>query len=197
MALGICLAVIIGYFWNRKRKHIDVNLYLFIILGALGALFPDFDNEMANLIGDPSSGWVHRSQYTHSIFGLLVWPFGIAVLVCVFHLIKKGYNKKIEYIIIIYITVLTTYLSHLITDMIEDYPTPIFYPFTKELFFGFIPKTIHQSTTPYTIVMIGSLFVSAFFIYKYYWHYKIEKKLTMKKWLFLTISLTILIYLSI
>jgi len=195
MTLGICLAVIIGYFWNRKRKNIDVDLYLFIILGAIGGLFPDVDNEIANLIGNPGGEWVHRSQYTHSLFGFLVWPIVIAIFLYFFHLFRKGYNKKIETFIIIYVTALSTYLSHLITDMIEDYPTPILYPFSKELYFGFIPETIHTSAIPYTIVMIGCLFISAFLIYKYYWHYEIEKKLTKKEWVFLTISLIVILYL--
>jgi len=170
--LGVCLAVVIGYFWNKKQEHVEMKLYWILILGAVAGHFPDFDSNISVLT--ENAGWAHRSQYTHSIFGLLVWPAIIAIAAFCVHLLLTR-SKNLENFQIIYLSTFAAYLSHLFTDTIEDYPTPILYPFTTTPYFGFIPK--NEFALPNTIIMIGSLFISAFFLYLYYWVHAVEPQL--------------------
>lgn len=172
VALGICLATIIGYFWNKKQKHAEVKLYWLLVLGAVAGHFPDFDSNIAVLTGN--SGWAHRSQYTHSIFGLLVWPALIAIIAFCIHLLLTR-SKNLENVQIIHLSTFAAYLSHLFTDIIEDYPTPILYPFTTATYFGFISK--NESALPNAIIMIASLLISTFFLYLYYWVHAVEPQL--------------------
>ena len=172
IALGICLAIIIGYFWNKKQKHVEVKLYWVLILGAIAGHFPDFDSNISILTKNAS--WAHRSMYTHSIFGLLVWPAIIAIVVFCVHLLLTR-SKNLKNFQLLYLSTFAPYLSHLLTDIVEDYPTPILYPFTTDKYFGFIPKSAFA--VPNTIIIILSLLISAFFLYRYYWIDAIEPKL--------------------
>lgn len=174
VALGICLATIIGYFWNKKQKHAEVKLYWLPVLGAVAGHFPDFDSNIAVLAGNPTDGWAHRSMYTHSIFGLLVWPAIIAMVVFYIHLLLTK-SKNLKNFQLLYLSAFVPYLSHLLTDIVEDYPTPILYPFTTNQYFGFIPK--NEFGLPNAIIMIASLLISAFFLYLYYWVHAVEPKL--------------------
>lgn len=171
VALGICLATIIGYFWNKKQKLVEVKLYWVLILGVVAGHFPDFDSNISVLT--ENAGWAHRSMYTHSIFGLLVWPALIAITAfCIHLLLTKSRNLKTFQLL--YLSAFAPYLSHLLTDIVEDSPTPILYPFTTINYFGFIPK--NESVFPNTIIIILSLLISAFFLYRYYRVEAVESK---------------------
>lgn len=171
VALGICLTIVIGYLWNKKQKSVEVKLYWVLILGAVAGHFPDFDSNISVLTGN--AGWAHRSMYTHSIFGFLVWPAIIATTAFCMHLLLTK-SKNLKNFQLLYLSTFVSYLSHLLTDVVEDYPTPILYPFTTDKYFGFIPK--NESAFPTTIIMILSLLISAFFLYRYYRVEAVESK---------------------
>lgn len=166
ITLGMCIAVIIGYFWNRSAKRIVVNIYYLMFLGAIAGAFPDMDSIMPMFIEQVPYGGEHRGLYTHSLFGIFVWPIWLAIMTGGAHTLVKNPKRKLDTFKLIYVTTLAAFLSHIITDLIEYYPTPILYPFTETRYYGFVPEGIHEMVLPYTILALINITIVAFFLYK-------------------------------
>ncbi len=179
-ALGLCLAAIIGYCWNRSRGWVEIPLLWFMVLGVLAGHFPDFDLEIAPHTGNPEGVWKHRSPYTHSLFGLLLWPVLLAAAACGLHRLRTG-SLGTANLCIVYFTIFAAYLSHLLTDIIEDYPTPILYPFTTAPYRGFVSPEIYNATLYWVVMVAACLMLTAGFLYRYYWVYAVEPQL--KSWI--------------
>jgi len=187
MATGMCIAIIIGYFWNKKKRTINISLYWFLLIGAFAGNFPDIDYYISHWLGNTNIGWSHRSIYTHSLFGLVIWPILIALVIFGIHALITR-SKKLENLKIIYFAAFFPYISHLVTDLVEDYPTPILYPFTSKRYYGFVPEQIWRLTLPDRIVMSMALLTIACLGYHYYFIIGKEKGLTMVGWLIIFIT---------
>jgi len=185
------MAVIIGYFWNKKGRSVDIPLYWFPLIGAIGGNFLDMDFFVYRFLGDPDSGWAHRSIYTHSILGIFLWPIVISLVIFGVHALITR-SRKAENWRVLYIAALVSYASHLSTDVIEYYPTPLLYPFSTVELYGTYTDSVIGANVLDRIIMLISLFTIAGLAFHYYFKLKKERAPTIAGWIIL--GITVLIY---
>ena len=166
--MSVCIAVIIVFFWNKSRNRTDISIFWLMLLGLMAGSFPDIDSIMQNIIENAPIEGAHRSVYTHSILALLVWPVFLSVIAWTTHTLLTKPKKLYNNFKLIYIVAVSAFFSHLITDWIEYYPSPILFPFSDIDYYGFVPKSIYEEVWPYTIVMWVCIALTGFLLYFYY-----------------------------
>ena len=141
-SLGAISTANVIYIWNQKNPDKRISIIVMALLGGFVARIPDWDIYLNKEMGWNSVNMAHRSVYSHSILG--VFLFGLAFVLVIYtinQVIKKFELGKLLPNKIISIALSASVLSHVVSDSLEDYPTRVFYPFTKDEFYGFIPTS--------------------------------------------------------
>jgi len=156
-ALGaICTAIVI-YIWNQNNPDKRISILVMAFFGFIVARIPDWDIFLNEELGWDSTNMAHRSVYSHSILGVLL--FGLTFLIVIYginKIIKKYDLGNVLPNKIISIALTVSVISHVFSDALEDYPTRTFYPFTKNEFYGFIPTSFYHNE----IFLISLIIVS-------------------------------------
>jgi membrane-bound metal-dependent hydrolase YbcI (DUF457 family) len=193
MALGMCVALLIGYFWNKRGNKVHIPIYWFLLVGAIAANTPDTDFFFYYFLDNPDSGWAHRSYYTHSLFGIFLWPIVISLVFFTVHaLVSK--SKKAENWRIFYAATIWAYASHLFSDSNENYDIPLAWPFSKTQLHGWYTEDIYGVNILSRSVMCISLITIAGLLIHYYYKLKKEKLPTKKGWIVIALTVLVLIF---
>jgi membrane-bound metal-dependent hydrolase YbcI (DUF457 family) len=142
---AICTAIVI-FIWNQKNPDQRVSIIVMAFFGFIVARIPDWDIFLNEELGWDSTNMAHRSVYTHSVLGIMLFGLTFLIIIYAINMIIKKYdlgnvlpNKIISFALTVSV------ISHVFSDALEDYPTRTFYPLTKNEFYGFIPTSFYHN----------------------------------------------------
>mgnify|MGYP002153442000 FL=1 len=145
-ALGALAASVLTFAWNRRRPDRSLSVMWMAAFGAIAARVPDWDLNLVAALGLSGSNWAHRSVYTHSILGIVL--FGILVTSSLFVggiLTKRRAKVNTMPIHIVSIILIVAFATHLLFDMLEAYPIRVLYPFSSHESSGWIPSSVYRN----------------------------------------------------
>lgn len=145
-AFGALSASVVTYVWNRRNPDQNMSIILMAVLGAITARMPDWDIDIVAAFGFTSSNWAHRSVYTHSILAIILFSTLLATLLIATNRLGKRLEWPSNIPVEIVTFILTiAFVTHIVFDALEAYPTRILYPITDNEFSGWIPSSVYYS----------------------------------------------------
>ncbi len=144
--MGALSASVVTYLWNRRNPNEKLSILLMTVLGAIVARIPDWDINLVAEFGLTGSNWAHRSVYTHSILGIILFGTILAMAI----IATNHLGKRLEWASSIPVELVTfiltiSFVTHLVFDALEAYPTRTLYPITDNEFSGWIPSSVYYS----------------------------------------------------
>jgi len=146
-ALGALAASVVTYLWNRKNPNQNLSILAMAVLGAIAARVPDWDINLVAEFGLKGSNFAHRSVYTHSILGIILFSTLLYMILIATNSIGKRFNRT-NFISAKVVTFILTiaFATHILFDALEAYPTPTLYPISDHRFTGWIPGSVYHNT---------------------------------------------------
>ncbi len=146
-ALGALAASVVTYLWNRKNPNQNLSILAMAVLGAIAARVPDWDIDLVAEFGLKGSNFAHRSVYTHSILGIILFSTLLYMILIATNSIGKRFNRTnfISAKVVTFILSIA-FATHILFDALEAYPTPTLYPISDHRFTGWIPGSVYHNT---------------------------------------------------
>jgi membrane-bound metal-dependent hydrolase YbcI (DUF457 family) len=125
------------------------------IFGAIAARVPDWSINFAENFDIGGSNWTHRSVYTHSILGIVLFGILVAISLILVDFLRERLGKvntMPKHVVLIIL--MAAFLTHIVTDMLEAYPIRFLYPFSSREFSGWIPSSLYQNNIFVLVIWI-------------------------------------------
>ena len=145
-AFGALAASALTAVWNKKYPEHSMSVLWMSVMGAIVARLPDWDLVLIEIVGYSGSNWAHRSIYTHSILAIAIFALLAFTIIFVANKMIKKYDWGSEIPIqMATLTLTIAFMTHLMMDVIEKYPTRILYPFSDAEFVGWVPSSVYYN----------------------------------------------------
>ena len=154
-AIGALVTSVSTLAWNRRHSDRTLSVMWMSILGAIAARVPDWDINFVENFDIGGSNWAHRSVYTHSILGIVLFGILVAISLFLVDFLRERLGKvntMPKYVVLIILMV--AFSTHIVTDMLEAYPIRPLYPFSSREFSGWIPSSLYRNNIFALIIWI-------------------------------------------